>query len=165
MKYALRLLLPLLALCLLTAGTKKKKDEITIRFHAEANRMDSEKFAQPVELKYPPRQAYIQRVPAISERQIKSMYPFQAADGTWGCAFQLDPSGRLALEVMSTENRGSSVVVFIGTKLGAHQVVDMKVDKPITDGIVTIPQGMTEMEIEALKKKFPPMPQMRAAQG
>jgi hypothetical protein len=127
--------------------------------------MDGERFANPVKLLYPPRDAFVQKVPTISERQIKSMYPYQAVDGSWGCAFQLDASGRLALEVLSTEKRGSSVVVFIGTKSGAHQVIDMKVDKVITDGIVTIPRGLTEMEVEALKKNFPPMPQLRQARS
>lgn len=152
MKTFFRLILPLLALSFVAGA--KKNPEITVRFHAEANRLDGERFATPAQLKFPPRQAHIQRVPTISERQIKGIFPFQAPDGSWGCAFKLDASGRLALEVLSTERRGSSIVAFVGTKSGTHQVIDMQIDKVITDGIITIQHGLTELEVAALRKAF-----------
>lgn len=149
-------LLPVLAAVLLvfTAGTSKKPD-LTVRFHAEANERDSDRFAQPVTLRFPPRQAFIERVPSLNERHVRAIYPFQAADGSWGCAFQLDGSGRLNLEVLSTERRGRSLVVFVGTKGGTHQVIDMLIDRRITDGIITVQRGLTELEVQALRKKFP----------
>jgi hypothetical protein len=153
MNALIRLLTPLLALAFL--GAAKKQPEITVRFHAEAKRLDGERFSSPVQLRHPPRQAYIERVPTISERHIKAIYPFEATDGTWGCAFQLDGSGRLALEVMSTDRRGSSLVPFMGTKLGAVQLVDMQIDKIVSDGLVSIPYGLTRMQVEALEKAFP----------
>src|SRR5687767_13402755 len=101
------------SLCFL--GMAKKESPITVRFHAEANAHDTEKFAAPVPFKNPPRQGFIERVSVISERQIKAIYPFEAPDGSWGCAFMLDNRGRLALEVVSTQRRGSSLVAFIAT--------------------------------------------------
>lgn len=153
MKALFRLVLPIVALVFVAAA--KKQPEITVRFHAEAKRLDGERFAQPVQLKNPPRAAYLERVPTISERQIKAIYPFEATDGSWGCAFKLDQSGRLALEVLSTDRRGSSIVAFMGTKLGTAQVIDMQIDRPVNDGIVSIPYGLTRMQIEALEKAFP----------
>lgn len=150
MKFLFRLL-PIIALCFVAAA---KKPTITVRFHAEANRLDGERFSTPVQLKYPPRQTFIQRVPVVSERQIKAIYPFQAEDGTWGCSFLLDNSGRLGLEVVSTERRGSSLVAFVSTKTGTHQVIDMQIDKVITDGIISIQHGLTELEVAALRKGF-----------
>jgi hypothetical protein len=156
MKIFVRLILPLVALCFVAAA---KKPEVSVRFHSEANRLDGERFASPIQLKNPPRETFIQRVPTISERQIKAIFPFQAPDGTWGCSFMLDHSGRLNLEVLSTERRGSSFVAFVGTKKGTHQVIDMQIDKVITDGIITIQYGLTELEVAALQKAFPTLGQ------
>jgi hypothetical protein len=152
MQQALRFLAPLLLLSF--AGMTKRPDFI-VRFFVEANSQDTERFASPVQLKYPPRSAYIERVPVVSERQIKGIFPFSADDGSWGCAFALDPSGRLSLQTASMENRGKSMVAFIGTKKGTHQVIDMIIDRPISDGIITIQKGMTIGEIEALGKRYP----------
>ena len=157
MKALLRFVLPIVALAFVAAA--KKQPDVIVRFHAEAKKLDGEQFASPADLKNPPRKAYIEKVPTIAERNIKAIYPFEAPDGTWGCAFQLDGSGRLALQVMSTDRRGSSVVAFMGTKKGNVQVVDMQVDRPVTDGIISIPYGMTRMQIEALEKAFPVMGQ------
>lgn len=154
MKKVLRFLAPLLLLCF--SGMAKRPDFI-VRFFVEANSQDTERFAAPVQLKYPPRPAYIERVPVVSERNIKGIRPFTTADGSWGCYFQLDPAGRLALQTASTENRRRSMVAFIGTKKGTHQVIDMIIDKPISDGIIPIQKGMTIGEIEALGKRYPIM--------
>ena len=158
MKSVPRLFLLLLALAGLGMA---KKPSVTVRFYAEANRRDGEAFSKQVTLHNPEREAYIEKVPSISEQSIKAMYPFQAADGSWGASFLLDSKGRIDLETVSTSRRGSSMVVFVVTKQGAHQVVDMLIDKPVTDGIITIPSGLTQMEIAALKKEYKLMGQKR----
>lgn len=152
MQTVLRLLAVVLALA--SAGMARKPS-VSVRFYAEANALDGEAFAKPITLRFPERQAYVEKVPSINEHHIKGMYPpFLAADGSWGAAFQLDNKGRIDLEVVSTERRGKSMVVFVVTKLGAHQVIDMLIDKPIRDGIITIPRGLTELEIAALSKEY-----------
>ena len=102
---ASRLLLTAIALCGLAMGERPK--EISVRFFSEANARDTSAFATPIKLGNPPRDAFLQKVPAINERQIRAIYPFRTQDGTWGCAFKLDHDGRLALEVVSTEQRGT----------------------------------------------------------
>jgi len=158
MNFAPRLLAVVLALACLAMA---RKPSVTVRFFAEANARDGASFSSPIKLHFPEREAHIEKMPAINERNIRAMYPFQAADGSWGASFQLDEKGRIDLEVVSTERRGSSMVVFVGTKNGVHQVIDMLIDKPVRDGIITIPRGMTEMEIGALTKEFPQMGQKK----
>lgn len=131
------------------------KPLISVRFYAEANKADTERFARPITFKHPPREAYVENIPTIHEKQIKAVYPFQAKDGTWGCAFALDNSGRLSLEVVSTERRGSTLVAFIGTKNGVHQAAELLIDKPVRDGLISIPSGLTELEIAAITKFWP----------
>lgn len=151
MKSVLRLFPVVLALACLAMA---KKQEVSVRFHAEGHARDTEAFSKPVKLQNPPRDAYIEKVPSISEKSIKAMYPFQAADGSWGAAFKLDHKGRIDLEVLSTERRGSSMVIFVVTPKGIHQVVDVLIDRKVRDGVITIPQGLTELEIAALKKQY-----------
>ena len=131
-----------------------RKQVITVRFHVEANARDGQPFAMPITFHNPERQGFMTQIPALSERNIEAIFPFPAADGTSGCAFKLDNFGRTALEEMTLSNRGTSVVAFVGTKTGTHQVVDMVVDKVIRDGIISIPRGLTDLEINALELEF-----------
>ncbi len=146
-----------LALCALAALSlgMSSKPKVTVRFHAETNRNDTSSFAVPVKLKYGQRDASIARIPEFSERNIKAIFPWKTADGTWGCAFKLNDSGRIRLETMSSTNHGSAMVLFIGTKAGMHQVIDMVIDRTVSDGIISIPNGLTDIEVLVLKNQFP----------
>jgi hypothetical protein len=145
----------ILAVLLLACFTgAAKKPDFAVRFFTEARRQDTERFSTPVTLKNPSRMTYIEKSPTISERQVLGIYPFQAPDGSSGCLFKLDADGRIALESLTTQRRGSSLVVFVGTKGGVHQVIDMLIDKPVLDGIITIQSGLTAKEIEVMKKQF-----------
>src|SRR4051794_4007277 len=64
MKLAFKTALALLPLLLFT-GVSSKPD-LTVRFHVEANERDTERFSQAIQLKYPPRSAYVERVATIS---------------------------------------------------------------------------------------------------
>ena len=131
-----------------------KKTEVTVRFFEEANAMDTDKFARVITFKHPPRKGYISSIPAVHEGMIKAVYPFQAPNGTWGCAFKLDESGQMSLEILSTQAR-HSVVAFVSTKTGTHQAAELLIDQRITDGIISIPNGLTDLEIEAIKQNWP----------
>jgi hypothetical protein len=148
--------LPLLILPLLcasaNASSQNKKPKVSVRLYSEANAMDTEKFSTPVTLRYPPRKAFLNKIPHVSEFDIVAVYPFRAPDGSMGCAFKLNTHGALALDAMSTENRGKSAVI----QVNGRQVIDLVIDKRITDGILTIPFGLTESEIGAILKAWPP---------
>ncbi len=148
----LRLLLPTIALCFL--GMAERPPTVTVRFYAEANARDGASFTTPIKLGNPPRDAFLEKIPAVHERQIKAIYPFKAPDGTWGCTYKLDADGRLGLEVISTSRRGAFLVGFLGTKKGSHRVVDIVIDRTVADGIITMPKGLTDLEIAVLSKQF-----------
>lgn len=128
------------------AAAKKKGPKIVVRFHLLADKTDSEKFAIQMEMLGTGKQVYVSRSPALSELDIVSCYPFQASDGSWGCAFYLSNHGRLVLDALSIERRGSYVVAMIG----ARHVSDLLIDQRISDGIITIPNGLTKAEIDLL---------------
>lgn len=134
-----------------------KKPEFTVRFYAETTSQDTDRFAQPVNLKSPPRKAFVEKTPTISERQIAGVYTYPAPDGTYAAVFKLDGDGRIALESLTTQKRGRALVAYVGTKKGSHQVAEMMIDRPVLDGIIVIQQGLTALEVEALKKQFKPV--------
>lgn len=144
-----------LIFCAVFSLAMARKDPLAIRFHLEGNPRDGESFVMPAKFMNPPRDGYISRRATLSERDILAIYPFAAKDGTMGCAFQLNTHGRIGLSTISNEHRGSSLVAFILTKGGSHQVIDMVIDRPVSDGIITIQRGMTQLEVAALMKKFP----------
>jgi hypothetical protein len=152
MKTKIYLLCALLALVGLGMGNKPK---VAIRFHVQANSQDTDRFASPLHLENPTRDIFIEKIPSINERMFKAIYPFQAANGTWGCSFKLDEGGRLSLSVMSTEKRGQTVVAMLSTKAHSRLIIAMLIDKPINDGVITIPYGLTETEIAVLSQEFP----------
>jgi hypothetical protein len=148
-----RRIVPLcLALACFVAAAHKPL--ITVRFFLETNARDTETFASPVQLSSPPRAAFIEKAAAISETDISGIFPFLTNDGTWGCLFELTDTGRRNLEMVSAEKRGRSIVAFVGTKKGIRQVVDMVIDRRISDGIVTIQHGIQTEEIALLRKTY-----------
>lgn len=130
-----------------------RKPKISLRFHLEAKEVDTEKFATPIKLEYARREAFVSKIPALSEMDVQRIHAFTAEDGTYGCVFYLDNHGKLALDTLSIQNRREALVVF----LNGRQVMDMLIDKRISDGVITIPFGLAGAEIEALQKVFKPM--------
>jgi hypothetical protein len=142
--------LALLLLALALAGFAQKSGTLSVTFHVEANARDTSTFSVPVTLKNSHRQVYIEKMPSITEREIETIYPFPASDGTMGCAFKLDAHGRIWLDTVSIENYGKAIVAMVNGRI----VFDMFIDKRVSDGIITIQNGLTEEDIAILKKKF-----------
>ena len=142
------LLVPILALSLM--GFAKKQPKVTVRFHTQANKEDTEQFSMSIPLQNPPRQVFFQKIPFLSENDVAAIYPFPASDGTMGCAFKFDGHGTLELDTQSIMRRGSEVVGFINGRL----VSDMLVDRRVSDGVLVVPNGLTPLEIAALQLRF-----------
>jgi hypothetical protein len=155
----LRLFLLAMIATTLCGGAKKPK--LTVHFHVEAMGNAGGEFTVPAKFANPPRAGYIEAIAFASERNIAAIFPVNNPDGTLGCAFQLDQSGRFALETLSKDRRGSSILITMGTKKGSHQVIDMVIDKPIVDGIIYVPTGISPGEMQFLKQLYPIMGQPR----
>jgi len=160
MKSAIRTF-PLVILALFCMGMAQKPPAISVRFFAEANKRDSSTFSSPIALNNSEHTMYIEKIPAITERSFRSIYPFHSTDGTWGCSFKLDEKGTMDLEVVTTSQRGRLMLAFILTKEANHQVCEMLIDQRISDGIITIPSGITDSEMQQLMKVYPVMGQAR----
>ena len=151
------LILPLLlGLCCLGMG--KKHEPFNIRFYTEAAQGDTDSFSEPLEL-LNGQQVYLDEIANISERDIVAVYPYPVDDGSGGCAFKLDDHGTDSLDSLSNEKRGSLLIATIS----GRQVADILIDQRVTDGIVTIPNGITTDEMKIILKKFPIMGSKKAA--
>jgi hypothetical protein len=161
-RFLVATLLTIAALCAMGAA---KKPTLSVRFHVESIGNAGGSFTMPAKFKNPPRDGNIESIPFASERNVTAIFPVIHPDGSIGCAFQLDRSGALGLETVSTDRRGASMVAFIASKAAMHQVIDLPIDKPIRDGIIYLPTGLTPGELEMLKKKFPIMASKKKAEA
>jgi len=92
----------------------------------------------------------IEKIPRISEQNVIAFYPYPAANGTYGALFQLDELGRIALDSLSIERRGSSLFVFINGRL----ITELEIDKRVADGKIYVPSGLTAADIDLMKKDW-----------
>lgn len=169
MKNTLRRLLPLLALCLVAAA-KTQPEEVKVRFYTEGVAGDVNTNPDPVYLVDPTRKIYRSKIASISEHEITSIYPFQTTDGSIGCVFILNSAGRAALDALSIEKRGSTLTA----EVNGRMIINLAIDRRVSDGILVIPHGMTPQEGLALKSAFkvvkpdlptpPPAPSAASAQ-
>lgn len=148
MKKLLRYLLPVLALCFVAAA--KKETAVTVRFYPEAIAGGVNTYPDPVWLQEPVRKIYRSKIAAISEQDVDSIYLYQVSDGSIGCVFILNDRGRAALDTLSVEKRGSTITAVVNNRM----IINMLIDKRISDGIIVIPHGMTIQEGLMLKNTF-----------
>lgn len=133
------------------AGGGKSRPPMTFRVHAETLPTDTEVFAMAIPFGDPPRNLVVEKVPLISEREVRAFYPFVGADGSYGVYFLLSPHGAKAWEVLTTTRRSGFVVVIYN----GRAVARLRLGRPVRDGIVMVPQGLTEQEIAALERRYP----------
>jgi hypothetical protein len=142
------LLILLLGVCCLGMGPSKLP--LSVRFYVQTSPDDSESFAVPVTLLSGQRTA-VDDIAVISEHDIVAIFPFTAQDGSGGCAFKLDDHGTISLDSLSSAKRGTLLIATID----GQQLADIEIDQRVSDGIVTIPNGITTTEMKELLKRYP----------
>src|SRR5437764_5436351 len=140
------------AFCLFFAATEgaAKQRHCTFRLHAQANPRDTEVFATSVRAQLSGKNVAIEKTPWISERDVIAFSPYPAANGTYGALLHLDEHGRVVLDTLSVERRGSLLFVFIN----GRPITELQIDKRVSDGKIYIPSGLTSADIELMKKDW-----------
>jgi len=142
----------LLALALplaLPSGVAKDR-HCMFRLHAEANPRDTAVFAASVRAQFSGNDIAIERMPRISERDVVAFYPYSTGNGTYGALFQLDDHGRIALDALSIERRGSLLFAFIN----GRPITELEIDKRVADGKIYIASGLTASDVASMKKDW-----------
>lgn len=137
------------------AEAASRKTVCSVGFHVQVRVLENDPFSFPVKLSHPTRLISVERSPSISERQVAAIHVYPADDNSWGCLFQLDDSGRLALSNISASNRGRTIVFYLGNEKVTRPVLDILIDAPVHDGVINVPRGLSFQEAEFLKKHFP----------
>jgi len=141
-----------LALCLTVALTLAiaKQRHCTFRVHAQANPHDTDVFSMSTRARSSGKDVAIQKLPWITEHDVVAFAPYPAPDGTFGALFQLDEHGRVVLDTLSVERRGSLLFVFIN----GRPITELEVDRRVSDGKIYIPSGLTSADVELMKKDW-----------
>ncbi len=127
-----------------------KKPVVDVRIHAEGTEAEAPTFAIPATL-LNGRPAFLQRMPLVSQSEIEAVYPFAAADGSQGVYLKLGVHGSRLLQQHTMSQQGKTLVVMINGRM----VSNLLVDRPVNDGIVSIPRGLTQEDISLLTSVFP----------
>ncbi len=135
--------------CLTSAGVAKQR-HCSFRVHAQANPRDTEVFATSVRAQFSAKEVAIEKMPWISERDVIAFSAYPARDGTYGALIQLDEHGRVVLDTLSIEHRGSFLFVFINGRF----ITELQIDKRVSDGKIYIPSGLTATDIDLMKKDW-----------
>ena len=138
------------SLCAMLSIAVAKERRCMLRLHMEANPRDTEVFATSVPAKFSGKSVAIERMARISERDVTAFYPYRAADGSYGALLQLDEHGRVSLEALSIERRGSLLFVLFN----GRPITELQIDKRVSDGRIYIPAGLTNTDIQSMKKDW-----------
>lgn len=134
-------------------AAEKKAPLITVRIHAQGSEREGPSFVAPIDLAFPQKRIFIRKVPIVGENDIAAILPFSSADGSLGCTLKLDSNGTQKVEEHTTTARDSIVAVLINGRIASA----LRVDRRITDGIITVPSGFLPEEILVLQTKHPTM--------
>jgi hypothetical protein len=133
----------------LTAAHGKRR-HCMLRVHAEANPRDTSTFSTSVRAKLSGKEIAIEKMARISEQDVLAFYPYESGKGNFGALFQLDEHGRLALDTVSVERRGSFLFIFIN----GRAITELEIDKRVSDGKLYVPSGLTAADIQLMRKDW-----------
>lgn len=141
------------AVLLGVSTAESRKPRCTLRAHVEANAQDGPVFSSRLRSPKSGREVNIAKVPAISELDVVGFQAYPAADGTYGVLFHLNDHGKLALDTLSVERRGTSLFVFVNGRL----VDELQIDRRVSDGKLYLAAGLTPQDLELMKKDWRPI--------
>lgn len=127
-----------------------KKVPYSITFHAQATEQDLPKTYFPLDMGG--QRMIFKLIPEVSQENIVAFHPFPSGDGNGqGVALQLDFRGKGSLEIITRERKGEYLIAMVNGKPTDFVVMD----EPVTDGLITIWQGITPEIIAQMDKKLP----------
>ena len=135
---------------LLLGSADGRKPRCTLRAHVEANAQDGPAFSSRFRSPATAREVVISKTPTISARDVVGFKDYPAADGTYGALFQLNDHGKLALDTLSIERRGSSLFLFVNGRF----LAELQIDRSVSDGKLYVAAGLTQSDIKLMKKEW-----------
>ncbi|MGB0775462.1 MAG: hypothetical protein ACPGUY_06420, partial [Akkermansiaceae bacterium] len=132
------------------AGGSKKTPPASITFHVQGSGAETAKFVRKV--KTVAGTHFFRKVPEVSTKDIIAFSPFPADDKkTYGLVFKLNKTAARRLHASTTMHRGKLLLALInGQAVGV-----VRIDKPVTDGMLVVWSGVTTEELKLYDKVAP----------
>ncbi len=144
-------LLALFVALLVLASPAEAARHCMLRVHVEANPNDGTAFSTSIKALFSGKQVSIEKAARISESDVVAFSPYEAGINNYGALFQLDEHGKIMLDTLSIERRGSLLFVFIN----GRPVSELQIDKRVSDGQIYVASGLTKRDIDSMKKDWP----------
>ena len=121
----------------------KKTPPASVTFHLEGTEGEAPRFAREVRTLAGKR--FFRKVPEVSTRDVVAFSPFPADDKvSYGIVFKLNKQASRRLQSTTSAHRGKLLLALVnGQAVGV-----VRIDKPVTDGILVIWSGITQQEIK-----------------
>lgn len=153
------LLLPLLLANCNGFQLGEKQDKFSITVHGQGTKDDSPRsiFRMPIPGRAEP--MIFKLVPEFSQHNVSAFHSFPASDGNgYGVALKLDFRGAETLGMISRTRQGEILLAMVN-----GQPVDfLTIDKPVSDGLYTIWEGVPQTVIDEMTKKYPPISKLKS---
>ena len=130
--------------------TLAKQRHCIFRVHTEANANDGSAFATAIHSPFSGRDVFIEKTPWISENDVVGFYPYQSRNGSYGVLLQLDDHGKIVLDTLSVERRGSFLFIFVN----GRPLTELQVDRRVADGRIYLSSGLTAIDIKLMSKDW-----------
>lgn len=140
-------------LTLVCASVSAKPRHCIVRLHVEANARDGAVFASAVHAKLSGKDVAIEKIARVSEQDVIAFAAYPHGNGDFGALLQLGEHGRIALDTLSVEHRGGYAFIFVN----GRAITEMQIDKRVSDGKIYVPSGLTNADIELMKKDWKPL--------
>lgn len=137
----------------------QEKPKFTLSFHTQGSDMDSPRsiFRESIPGKQYP--VIFKLVPEFTQNNIAAYHSFPAPSGNAnGVMLRLDFRGANALDLVTRTRTGEIML----TMVNGHPVDYLTIDRPVSDGVVTIWEGISDEVVAEMAKKYPPINKLRS---
>lgn len=156
------LFLAILATAMWCPGAGKKTKMTLVTFHLEGEETANPKFMTPVKLGKEHRQYFFNKIAIFTDKDIEWFYPFTSRDGaSFGAAFKLKDHSATELKAITLTAQGK----IIGIRCSDAQLSAVLIDRPVSDGVIVMWEGLQQRHLEEFRTKFPHVDDLAADSG
>lgn len=136
-----------------------KKPKFTVSLHVQASEQESPRGIFHYQMPGQTTPLPFKRVPDVTQENVAAFRSFPAANGNgYGVTLRLDFRGASALDLMTRTHPGEYALALVN----GTPVDYLAIDRPVSDGIVTIWEGVPEPVLKLMQAKWPAIGQLKS---
>ena len=162
----IRILSCLFALCM-AAGLSScgqfeslnKKPKFLVSVHAQGAGTESPRSIFRYPLPGHDGETFFRRVPEITQENVAAFQSFPASNGNgFGVTLRLDFRGTNSLDLLTRTHTGEVILAVVNGKPADY----LTIDRPVSDGVLTIWEGVPEDVVKLMAAKWPPINKLKS---